>query len=73
MPSSPLMDEQCCPSWLRAQSGGTDNEGYGALLHDYANPRRFGRVEEPRKPSTWFMGCDMPQVQFCPWCGAKKT
>jgi len=48
----------CCDAWRMAQQRGTDNEMYGALLW----------IEG----ETALMGCDLPPVQFCPWCGAEK-
>lgn len=51
----------CCESWNQAQQAGSDNEGHGALVY-----RRYdnGQIEA--------MGCDLPPIRFCPWCGAKK-
>lgn len=45
----------CCAAFKAAQESGTDNEGYGALLHDLD-----GR---------WSMGCDLPSIDYCAWCG----
>lgn len=53
--------EQCCDSWRKAQQLGTDNEMYGMLLRDYSGTG-----------ADWHVGCDLPAVRFCPWCGAKK-
>jgi hypothetical protein len=50
----------CCSAWANAQRSGTDNEGYGSLLNFYSGD------QDPH------MGCDLPTVEFCPWCGAKK-
>lgn len=52
-------DQDCCNAWRRAQRPGTDNEMYGQLLRDYGG-------------GDWHIGCDLPTVAFCPWCGAKK-
>lgn len=51
----------CCDEWAHAQQGGTDSEGYSALL------RQIG--------GHWFMGSysDLRAVKFCPWCGSQKT
>lgn len=48
----------CCDAWRKARQSGSDNEGWSALIH-------------------WFdgfpcMGCGLPPVRFCPWCGKKK-
>ncbi len=48
----------CCDSMEKAQEHGTDNEGYGSLLHFY---ERTG----------WSIGCDLPSPVHCPWCGEK--
>lgn len=61
----------CFDSWEKAQQDGTDNEMYGALLSDHANPARvYGNI--PTNPPDWHLGCDLPSVKFCPWCGANK-
>jgi hypothetical protein len=49
---------QCCEAWEKAQQSGTDNEAYGRLLYG---------------ADDWRMGCDLPPVKFCPWCGAEVT
>jgi hypothetical protein len=51
-------EQPCCASWEAAHRNGTDNEMYGALVYwlDH-NP---------------YIGCDLPAVEFCPWCGARK-
>lgn len=46
----------CCGDFDRAQKIGTDSEGYGRLIQVYQ-----GMV---------MMGCDMPEIRFCPWCAA---
>jgi hypothetical protein len=63
--------DQCCEGWAHAQHSGTDNEGYGRLLYDCANPQ--WRVAPRTKPPEWQMGSGLPPVKFCPWCGAKKS
>lgn len=54
-------EEQCCNAWSKAQQPGTDNEMYGQLLRNYGGAS-----------NDWHIGCDLPPVKFCPWCGAKK-
>jgi hypothetical protein len=44
--------KRCCRDFERAMVGGTDNEGWGALVR-----------EDNRA------GYDLPDMQFCPWCG----
>jgi hypothetical protein len=46
-----------CTTFEAAQETGTDNEGYAALL----------------KPDMgfWKIGCGLPRISFCPWCGSK--
>ena len=46
---------KCCGSWESAQTTGTDNEAYGRLLSYWAGE--------------WRVGCELPEVRFCPWCG----
>ena len=54
------LDEKCCDAWGLARQEGTDNEGYGSLIID--NRPGYG----------WGIGCDLPRVLYCPWCGATK-
>lgn len=49
----------CCMAMIQAQQSGTDNEMYGALVRYY----------DP--DNTVWMGCDLPPITFCPWCGKK--
>ena len=53
--------EVCCDAFGKATDDGTDNEGYGRLLMDRGNG------------STWAIGCDLPPIAFCPWCGSKPA
>lgn len=53
------IDKYCCDDWAKAHQSGTDNEMYGALVH----------YPQPHTPH---IGCDLPRVKFCPWCGASK-
>ena len=46
---------KCCPPMITAQKSGTDNEGWGPLIE------RFG--------GAWDIGCGLPDLQYCPWCG----
>lgn len=55
-----MTDEyKCCEDWEDAQKPGTDHEGYGCLLLRYLGD--------------WVMGAAMEPIQFCPWCGEKKS
>lgn len=49
----------CCNDFWHAMSSGTDNEGYGALVHYYGGDFQIGN--------------GMPEVEFCPWCGKKPA
>jgi hypothetical protein len=51
------MDEWCCDSFREASKPGTDHEQYGAAICS-------GRC------GGWSVGV-LPDIQFCPWCGAK--
>lgn len=53
-----MSDDVCCEPWRTAQLDGTDSEAYGRLLSNYGGE--------------WHMGSDLPEVRFCPWCGARK-
>jgi len=59
LPASPPLSSSdlfCgCPQFIAAQQAGTDNEMYGALLYSDADG--------------WAMGCDLPPISYCPWCG----
>jgi len=49
----------CCDPMSRAFRSGSDNEGYGAVAHAWADdPKSIG------------FGSDLPSIRFCPWCGA---
>ena len=49
----------CCAAYKKAAiEFGTDNEGYGRLIRNYDSG------EFPR-----WIGYDLPQIEFCPWCG----
>jgi len=52
----------CCDAFARALGWGTDNEMYGALIYPSTYPD--GQVTH------WNIGCDLPPMGFCPWCGA---
>lgn len=46
----------CCDIFYTAQKDGTDSEGYGGLLTEITDDE-------------WHIGCDLPPIKFCPWCG----
>jgi len=48
----------CCMPMIQAQQAGTDNEAYGALVSC-----SIEMIIE--------IGCDLPPITFCPWCGRK--
>jgi hypothetical protein len=48
-------DACSCDAFQAAQRSGTDNEAYGSLAY-----RWDGEIR---------MGCDLPPITFCPWCG----
>jgi len=52
----------CCSSFEHATRSGTDNEGYGSLLYT----PDFDRIT-----GIWMIGCGLPDISFCPWCGKK--
>lgn len=58
----------CCEWWARAQQWGTDNEGYARLIHWRDDGPHMGYVTENEADD-----CYLPAVEFCPWCGTKKT
>jgi hypothetical protein len=43
----------------KAQQRETDNEGYGALVTVHS----FEGMTEAS------IGCDLPTMDYCPWCG----
>jgi hypothetical protein len=49
---------KCCPDMEAAQESGTDNEGFGPLVYRSAE-------------DIFFLGCDLPALKFCPWCGKR--
>ena len=49
--------QPCCSDFRKAMEVGTDNEGYGRLIY----------TDDP--PWPFRMGCDLPPLDFCPWCG----
>lgn len=51
--------DQCCDDMRHARQSGTDNEMYGALVY-WSGDKIV-------------MGCDLPAIRFCPWCGHEKT
>ena len=56
------MPSFCCDAFEAATIGGTDSEGYGALLS------REGHEQNPTGP--WIMGSELRPLKLCPWCGA---
>jgi hypothetical protein len=46
-----------CDAFKIAQCKGTDNEMYGSLISFWSGE--------------YHTGCDVPTIQFCPWCGKK--
>lgn len=55
----------CCEAWRRALQMGTDAEAYGSLI-------AFHDRQREEHPGRFVAGFDMPPLNFCPWCGAKK-
>jgi len=51
------MKTYCCPTFRAALTPGTDSEGWQQLIWD-----EDGVVE---------MGQNLPQINFCPWCGSR--
>ena len=51
-------NRNCCDDWRDAKQSGTDNDGYGRLIMVIGGEA--------------MMGCGLPHVAFCPWCGADK-
>lgn len=49
----------CCDSMANALSGGTDNEGYGAVAVVWPDGIHIGSI--------------MDAINYCPWCGAKPN
>lgn len=52
-----LPPDPCCKDLAQSLKNGTDNEMYGSALNWWAG--------------AYHLGCDLPDVRFCPWCGAK--
>jgi hypothetical protein len=50
----------CCEAWSKAQKWKTDNKGYGPVLY------------KPNADTALTIGLGLPEVCFCPWCGAGK-
>ena len=48
--------EVCCEIFADATKGGTDNEGYGRLIHKADSGK-------------WKTGQALPDIGHCPWCG----
>lgn len=57
-----LVPDPCCGRWRAAHEDGTDNEGYGQLVHYRRGTPRVG---------TNIRGFSIV-VKFCPWCAAPK-
>ena len=57
VPNAPT---SCCADWLHAHDAGTDDERWGACIG-----------EDPEDGLSR-VGCDLPPINFCPWCGADK-
>lgn len=60
------MDDNCCETWLKAQTDGTDNEGCYSLIHENKDATSLSLWGK------WQMGYNLPPVKFCPWCGTAK-
>lgn len=58
----------CCKWWARAHEWGTDNEGYAPLIRWRDCGPHMGYATEDEAFDAY-----LPAVEFCPWCGAKKT
>lgn len=60
------MDEDnkqpCCETWAKAHTEGTDGEAWMPLV-------RYSVSSD----ITPHIGCDLPDIAFCPWCGAAKA
>ncbi len=50
----------CCVSMATAFSHGSDNEGYGSLLHSWGGNKTERLIG---------IGSDLPPLKYCPWCG----
>jgi len=53
-----VITHKCCATFAKATEDGTDSEGWQALLY----------IDEEEGIS---MGCELPRINFCPWCGVK--
>jgi hypothetical protein len=50
----------CCQQLCNAFECGTDNEAYGSLASNYGETL-----------SSITIGCELPEIVFCPWCGTR--
>lgn len=50
----------CCAPWEAAKQHGTDSEGFSALIS----------ADDLDNTGLIRIGCDLPPVSFCPWCGS---
>ena len=50
---------RCCDAFDKAQTAGTDNEGWAALVY-----RNY------QHPGAALIGLGLPPIAFCPWCAA---
>lgn len=57
------ISQPCCSLWEAAHQDGTDNHGYGALIHD--GSMGCGGLLTPGDFSP-------TPIAFCPWCGDQK-
>jgi len=49
-------EDACCPAMAQARSDNSDSEAWGPLITD--------------EGGEFTMGCGLPPVRVCPWCGA---
>lgn len=54
----PIYSTVCCPTWTKAHKMGTGSEGDASLLWDIKQGTTIGH--------------DLPNVLYCPWCGAPR-
>lgn len=57
---------KCCEAFEAAKQPGTDSEGWCELMI-VGYPDEIGEGT----PEGIIMGCKLPLINFCPWCGTK--
>jgi hypothetical protein len=60
--------KSCCSIWEKANTLGTDNEGFDSLISYGKKEIEIDEIDDDLAR----IGTNLEPIRFCPWCGLKK-